>query len=45
MRIVPCLSLYDVQFVGLIFGSKNGEFGLVSFKEIVDLSEELLLGI
>ena len=44
MGIVPILTLYDVQFLGLIFNKKKGKFGLVSFKEIVVLSNNLMLG-
>ena len=44
MGIVPCLTLYDVQILGLIFDYKKGEFELVFFKKIVALSENLMLG-
>ena len=44
MGIVPVLTLYDVQFYGLISDYKKGEFRLLSFKEIVDIYENLMLG-
>ena len=40
----PVLTLYDVQFLGLIFDYKKREFGIVFFMEIVAEVVKLMLG-
>ena len=39
------LTLYDVLFLGMIFGYKKREFGLVFFMEIVAEVVKLMLGV